>query len=302
MPSNSGLRILLTGGAGLLGRHLASRLRVAGHDVVSVDRSPVDFAAEGAIHHCADIVKWAGLEATINAADVLVHAAASTDVAGTAAADMLTGNIALSARVLLAAADAGIGRIVYASSQSALGFSRAPQPIVPDYVPVDEWHRSHATESYGLSKRVGEDICAMISARYAIPTVSLRFPVIWAPEGRARHVGLRMGDPVQAVKSFWSYVDVRDAAEAVLLAATVGLPQGATVLNISARWPFCDGDIRDHVAAHFGAVPGAADLRMDRPVYAVVRAAEVLGFQARYRWWPDRIETVSASPDAAIDG
>jgi nucleoside-diphosphate-sugar epimerase len=140
----------------------------------------------------------------------------------------------------------------------------------------------------------------MISRSHGIRTVSLRFPVIWAPERFAAHVALRIGDPLQAVKSFWSYVDVRDAAEAVLLAATADLAPGAAVLNVSARWPFCDGDIRNHVATHFGAVPGAADLRSDSPIYAVDRAAEVLGFRARHRWWPDRVETVDVSPDVAI--
>lgn len=287
-------RVLITGTCGCLGRHVLSACKAAGFRVISLDRTNLAEIPPGVVHHCADLATWEGLDAALREADVVIHVAALTDVAGTSASEMLTGNVTLSSRVLIGAAEAGVARIVYASSQSALGFSRAPRPLVPDYVPVDEAHRTYPTESYGVSKRIGEEICAMIAGSHGIPTVSLRFPVIWAPENFAGHVARRMGDPVQAVKSFWSYVDVRDAAEAVRLAAAVDLPGGHTVLDVSARWPFCDGDIRDHVAAHYGAVPGASALEADSPIYAVDRAAAVLRFRARYRWWPDRIEDTAA--------
>ncbi len=294
MPSGSRERVLVTGTSGLLGRRALNAFQVAGFEVISIDRTAPEDLPSGVVHHCADLASWEGMDAALRDADVVVHIAALTDVAATSATAMLSGNVALSSRVLIGAAEAGVARIVYASSQSALGFSRAPRPLVPDYVPVDEAHRTYPTESYGVSKRIGEEICAMIAGSHGIPTVSLRFPVIWAPGMFAGHVALRMGDPVQAVKSFWSYVDVRDAAEAVRLAAFVDLPAGHTVLDVSAGWPFCDGDIRDHVAAHYGAVPGASALDADSPIYAVDRAAAVLGFRARYRWWPDRIEDTAA--------
>jgi len=284
-----GERVLVTGAFGLLGRRAVGALMDAGYEVHAVDRVAAPDGLDCTRVDVVDLATWEGLETALADCDFLVHIAAVTNVAAVPPRELFDANVTLTSRVLHAAGAARVRKIIYASSQSALGFSRAPLKLVPDYLPVDERHTFYPTETYGLSKLVGELVCAVVEASYGVPTLSLRFPVIWAPESAAAHVALRLENPAQAPKSFWSYVDVRDAARAVVLGLQRETEPRA-VLNISARWSFCQGDIHAAAEAAYGPLPQAMAPTPDAPLCGVDRAAEKLGFKARYRWSPERIE------------
>src|SRR5262249_44381785 len=117
----------------------------------------------------------------------------------------------------------------------------------PQYVPVDEAHPLTPYEGYGLSKQVGEEICAAASRNTGIATVSLRIMNVIGPAGydtfpwptpTARA-------PVRFV--MWPYVDARDVARACRLAL--------------------EASTRGHEAFYIGA----RDTRFDCPTEALLR-------------------------------
>jgi nucleoside-diphosphate-sugar epimerase len=285
----NGKRVLVTGAAGMLGRRIVAALTSAGHSVHGVDLVRPQGADAAARFTVASLQDWDGLEAALAASDCAVHAAAIANLESAPEPVVFANNVAATSRIVYAAAAAKLERLVYVSSQSALGFSRALTVIPPDYVPVDETHRCHLTEGYGVSKLVGEQLCDLASYRFGLTTLCLRYPVIWAPENFAAHTAKRIGDPTQAAKSMWSYVDVRDAARAVALAVACDLPRHA-VLNISAPWPFCAGDIAGLVAERYGSVERRGPIGPQAAVYATAQAEALLGFRAAYRWTADGIE------------
>jgi UDP-glucose 4-epimerase len=293
--SAMGERVFVTGAAGLLGRRVVTALLEKGYDVHAVDRTEAVMTLGCQRADVVDLERWDGLESAVADADVLVHIAAVTDVANVPPRTLFDSNVMMTSRLLHAEGAAGLRKIVYASSQSALGFSRAPQMIVPDYLPVDERHRCYPVETYGVSKLVGEQLCAVVETAHGVPTLSLRFPVIWAPETFEADISRRLGNPAQAPKSFWSYVDVRDAARAVVLGVSAET-EPREVLNISARWSFCDGDVHAAALAAYGAVPSHLSGAPDAPLYAVDRAADKIGFLARYRWSTEGIADMGTSP------
>ena len=59
--------------------------------------------------------------------------------------------------VLLAAEAAGAGRVISFSSAQVFGIAEGER--LPDYFPVDDAHPRRAMRPYGLSKRLGEDLC-----------------------------------------------------------------------------------------------------------------------------------------------
>lgn len=289
--AGSGRRVLVTGAAGLLGREVVNAFAVAGFEVHAVDLVPPAGPSPAIRFDVADVAAWGGLGDALRECKALVHVAAVTDVAGTTPQKLFESNVAMTSHALFSAAEAGVDKIVYASSQSALGFSRATHVTAPDYLPVDEVHRCHVNETYGLSKLVGEQLAQVIAVRFRVPVLALRFPVIWAPGTAESHVRLRLGDPTQAAKSFWSYVDVRDAARATV----IGLERdtGAfEVLNIAARWSFGASDINVAADGIYGPVRRTEATAPDGTIFSVKKAERLLGFRARYRWSPEGIEEI----------
>lgn len=275
----------------MLGREIVKALLARGYAVHGMDRTaPADWDSRYPFSE-APLQEWPGLKAALASVGSVIHAAAIANLDSVPEAEVFANNVAATSAIVYAAAEVRVRRFVYVSSQSALGFSRALSVIAPDYLPVDEDHRCHLAEGYGVSKLVGEQLCRLATYRYGMQTVSLRFPVIWAPENSERHTARRIGDETQAAKSMWSYVDLRDAARATVLALG-GNPPPAAVLNISARWPFCQDDINGLIRKWYGPIDRKSAIGADAPVYAVQRAYEVLGFRAAYRWTADGIEEV----------
>src|SRR5687767_11361614 len=123
------MRCCVTGGAGFIGSHLVDRLVVEGHDVVVLDDLSTGRLENLAV--CRDRIRFqqadlrdaqAVREACRNA-DVVFHQAALAAVAHSLErpADVHAVNVEGTLNVLLAAREAGVRRVVFASSSSVYG-------------------------------------------------------------------------------------------------------------------------------------------------------------------------------------
>jgi len=120
------LRVVVTGGAGFIGRAVINRLAQGGVDVLALVRDPAKAAQlvqPRVTLEASDLTDPAALERQFTAADGLIHAAGSYRV-GIAAAErprMLDANLGTTERVLDAASRAGTRRIVYVSTLNVFG-------------------------------------------------------------------------------------------------------------------------------------------------------------------------------------
>jgi UDP-glucose 4-epimerase len=235
------MRVLVTGGLGYLGSHLAYAFQRAGHDVASLDvarpeeRRPL-FAGEDYVR--ADLLKSedvAHAARLMSDADVVVHLAALIDARESVARPGLyyrvNGEATLNALEL--AQRLGARRFIFASSAAVYGHD-APLPIREAEAPL-------APENpYGGSKMHGERMVADVCRAAGMDSLSLRMfnliggepavgaaprggglfrAVTEAMAGRRERVVI-YGDrhPTPDGAASRDYVDVRDVARAYVLA------------------------------------------------------------------------------------
>lgn len=277
------MTVVVTGAAGLLGRHVVSVLARAGRRVRGVDAvapsgaSTVEFVR-------ADLRDLGAAVQALAGAETVVHTAAIPRPTGRTAADVFQTNVLAAYNVVEAALLNGVMRMVSASSFSVLGWPFNPQPLRPLYLPIDERHPLAPQEAYGLSKLVTEEILDAATRRApSFSALSLRMPWIQTAATFAQDVASRREANEIATANLWSYIDADDAAAAFSHGLDAPL-NGHVAVYLSAPDTFMQQDTMSLVEAAFPDV----ELRHPLPDHVGVldcRVAErLLGFIPRRSW------------------
>jgi NAD(P)-dependent dehydrogenase (short-subunit alcohol dehydrogenase family) len=185
------MRLLVTGGVGSVGRVAVARLIRKGHTVRVLDREPeaeieqeVLADIQGAEYRQADITDFGSLAPHFEGMDAVVHLAAIPHPAGGTEPEIWTVNCNGAFNVYRAAADAGIKRVVSASSINALGYNYGIKTFPIEYFPMDEEHPTFTTDPYSFSKRVLEETADYFWRREGISGVCLRLPFVLRVDSR----------------------------------------------------------------------------------------------------------------------
>ena len=157
--------ILVTGAAGQIGSMLRSRLARADRTLRLLDIAPLT-AGPGEEVIQASITDLAALTLACAGADAVIHLGG---LSGEAPWERIAEiNIGGSYVVFEAARRAGVRRVLYASSNHAVGFSPAAGYPVPDYAfPAPDTY-------YGVSKVAGEALAGLYHYRYRMDVICLR--------------------------------------------------------------------------------------------------------------------------------
>jgi nucleoside-diphosphate-sugar epimerase len=178
-------RFLVTGGAGFIGSHLVEALLARGESVRVLDdlatgtaknlATSEERSAERIDIMRGDIRDLDTVRAAVAGVEVVFHQAALASVPRSIA-DPLTSllvNVVGTQHVLMAARDAGVRRVVYASSSSVYGNT--------DVLPKHEELPSRPMSPYALHKSTGEQLCVLFAQLYGLETVALRYFNVFGP-------------------------------------------------------------------------------------------------------------------------
>lgn len=218
----SGQRILITGGAGFIGSHLARQLLQDGFAVRALDsltpqvhgetdvRRPAYLAADCELM-VGDICDRDAVDRALSGCDAVVHLAARVGVGQSMyeIAPYTSTNVLGTAVLLEALAAHPVRKLVVASSMSIYGeglyrdahgqihehverhrhdLERGRwQPLADDGssldpLPTPEWKRPALSSIYALGKYDQERMCLLLGESYGIPTVALRFFNVYGPD------------------------------------------------------------------------------------------------------------------------
>ncbi len=241
------MRFLVTGGAGFIGSNLIETLLHQGHSVRVLDnfstgkRENLTGFGDAVDLIEGDIRSYHIVQKAVNEIEVVLHQAALPSVPRSIADPITTNevNVVGTLNVLEASREAGVRRVVYASSSSVYGDN--PQ------LPKREDMTPNPLSPYAVSKLTGEKYCQVFSKIYGLETVILRYFNVFGPrqdpnsqysaviprfirsilEGRAPVI---FGDGEQSR----DFTFVENVVAGNLLAATADCPNG-TVMNCACH-------------------------------------------------------------------
>ncbi len=255
-PNITGQRILVVGGAGFIGSHIAAAL-CADNEVLIFDNfssGKRENCPDGATVIEGDIRDEAAVADAADGVDIIFHEAAIVSV-DQSVEDPTTSNAvnANGTLTMLETARREDARFVFASSAAIYG--------APESLPVSETDPKQPSSPYGLEKLSGDHYCRLYADLYDLPTVALRYFNVYGPRQSA-------GDYAGAITAFATqardggpltvhgdgeqtrdFVNVADVVQANLLAATtdatgeafnIGTGSTTTIQNVAET-------IRDHV-------------------------------------------------------
>jgi len=184
-------KIVITGGAGFIGSHIAEAL-VPDHEVIIVDNLDPYYSPK-LKHKNLDAVRQKGdftfIEGDVtdlalmknvidDTVDYVYHEAAQAGVRISVEDPFKPNhiNVVGTLNVLEASIEAGVKRVINASSSSVYGKVQ--------YLPFDEKHPTQPVSPYGVSKLAAEHYCRVFYEVYGLPTVSLRYFTVYGPRMR----------------------------------------------------------------------------------------------------------------------
>ncbi|MEO8304615.1 MAG: NAD(P)-dependent oxidoreductase [Betaproteobacteria bacterium] len=275
-------KILCTGGSGRLGKYVTNDLRDRCALTVLDVKAP---QSPDVKHANASIMDFAALKNAFKGQDAVIHLAAIPNPRSAPADVTFNTNVQGTWNVLQAAEEAGVRRVVVASSDAALGLHYNPPGYGPQYLPIDESHPLRPIEFYSLSKEVTETMCRSYVNRGKLEVIAIRpthivFPPEY-PELVAR------GADVQNYH-LWTYVAPEDVAQGFRLALEL-TKSPFQAFYISAANGLNTRPTLDMLRERYGTLPEIRNGEYFRknPLAAVLditRARDVLGFEPTIDW------------------
>jgi UDP-glucose 4-epimerase len=290
------MKILVTGGAGFIGSHVADAYIASGHDVAVLDdlsRGSVDNVNQKARFYEGNICDRDFVERVFatEKPEIVNHHAAQMDVRRGVREPVFDAsvNILGSINLLEMAISHKVRRFVYISSAGA-GYGE------PQGMPVSEEHPINPITPYGISKHTVEHYLFNFSVLYGLPYVVLRYGNVYGPrqnsQGEAGVFAIFCEQMLGGIRpviygdgsKVRDYVYIEDVARANVLALEHGAGQ---MFNIADGVPTTDYDVFATVRGHLGLqglepqyVPKRPG-EIDRICLDISKAERLLGWAPR---------------------
>jgi nucleoside-diphosphate-sugar epimerase len=286
-----GMRLLVTGALGKVGRAVVAAAWQAGHDVIATDQAPpaygpTDPAAAPYIR--ADVTDYGQTVDLVGRVrpEAVVHTAGIPEPFQDPEVTVFDTNVPVLFHILEAIRTVGVPRLVAMSSETAPGYMTGEPVGLPDYLPVDEDHPLRPREAYALSKALGEHMLDALVRRQdnAVPVtaVSLRPSLVTTPDVYAGYIKrVREGELAPSFNQ-WTFIDADDLGDLALRAAVTSTP-GHEVVYAAQPDNLRGEPLTELVARAYGThAPPVRDLeRDDAGAISIAKARRLFDWHPR---------------------
>ena len=277
--------VLVTGGSGKLGKFVVRHLTEAGWNVTSVDRVPhpdpevsstvIDLLDSGSV---MDLMT--GTNERHDKLDAVVHLAAIPAPGLQSDKATINNNFNSTLNVFMAARNAGIKKVVFASSETVLGL---PFDTPPPYIPVDEEYEPRPESFYSLSKvleeRLANELCRWDPE---LSMSGLRFSNVIDP---IEYPGFEdfQDDAMKRKWNLWGYIDARDGALAVEKALEYQIPgfEPFIIASPDSVMRLTNQQLLQEV---FPDVALKREISEHETLLGIAKARRLLGFDPKNSW------------------
>ncbi|MGE3831733.1 MAG: NAD-dependent epimerase/dehydratase family protein [Parvibaculaceae bacterium] len=284
--------IIVTGGSGKVGRACVKDLMEHGYRIASIDMvrpaglsnppkpTDVNFTRADITDFGEVMAAFSGINTRVEEkVDGIVHLGAIASPGEAADHVIFEVNTISTYNVFEAARRLGIRNVVWASSETVYGI---PYPGGPAYVPVDE-EIELPQWSYSLSKLIGEKLAEQF-ARWDAKTkiIGLRFSNVQEPQEYANFAEYDK-DPRSRHFNLWTYIDARDAAQAIRLSLESKLT-GAHVFGIANSNSVMTRPNDELLDTVFPGTKRKRPLKPNESLISIEKAARMLGYKPQFDW------------------
>ena len=240
------MKVLVTGGSGIVGHYVIDELIRHEHEVVNADKvrwgnlghsGTIGTAkADTALNmreswkvmptfYEVDVTNYGQVVSAMDGCDAVIHLAACPSAAYYTEEFVFFTNTTSMWNICQAAEQLGIQKIVLGSSYNSIGAMgtaarwQKNEVKPPDYFPIDQFQGTRSEDPYSVAKWVGEQVGDAFERRTPDMSIGImRFNGMWDDDTFKSLNKNPINDPWERCQGFWTYLHIKDAASACRMA------------------------------------------------------------------------------------
>jgi nucleoside-diphosphate-sugar epimerase len=305
------MKVLVTGGSGIVGHYVIDELIRTGYEVVNADKvrwgnlghSGTGGAAQSTALEMrgswpklptffeVDVTNYGQVVSAMDGCKAVVHLAACPSASYYTEEFVFFTNTTSMWNVMRAAEQLKVQKVILGSSYNAVGAMGtaarwAPREVKPpEYFPLDDQVGTRSEDPYSIAKWLGEQTADAFARRNPdVQYSSMRFNGMW-DDNRFRELHRKpITDPWTRCQGFWTYLHIKDAATACRMAIESAGWSGHEKFFLNADDTMITVPTMDAIRLVYPKVPLRREFEGFEAPISTERAWLRLGWRPKYSW------------------